>query len=91
MTVTVYTKDECQPCRATIRFLNERGIPFEEKDTADPAHLARAKAFGYLGAPVVVVVPEPGESVKHWYGFRPDMLGEIAEALGKTEKLKEAA
>lgn len=91
MTVIVYTKPDCQPCKATARFLNERGIPFEEKDTTDPAYLAEAKALGYMGAPVVVVVPAPGESVSHWYGFRPDLLAVVAEQMGKTEKLKEAA
>lgn len=91
MTVTVYTKPKCQPCRATTRFLDDRGIDFVEKSTTDPAYLAEAKALGYLGAPVVVFVPEPGESVKHWYGFNPIELERLAEALGKTEKLKEAA
>jgi glutaredoxin-like protein NrdH len=89
--VTVYTKDRCQPCRATKRYLDERGIDFEEKHTADPAYLAEAKALGYLGAPVVVFVPAPGESVDHWYGFRPDKLEAVGIALGKTEKVKEAA
>lgn len=87
MTVTVYTKPDCQPCRATTRFLDERDIPFVEKSTTDPAYLAEAKALGYMGAPVVVFVPAPGESVSHWYGFRPDMLGVVASALGKTEKV----
>jgi len=91
VTVTVYTKDKCQPCRATIRYLDERGIEFEEKHTADPAYLAEAKALGYLGAPVVVFVPEPGESVKHWYGFNPVELDELAEKSGRTEKIKDAA
>lgn len=91
MTVTVYTKHRCEPCRATKRWLDERGIPYEEKDTAEPVNLEEAKAFGYLGAPVVVFVPAPGESVSHWYGFRPDMLGAVAEAMGKTQKVKEAA
>lgn len=91
MKVTVYTKDKCQPCRATTRFLDERGIDFEEKHTADPAYLAEAKALGYLGAPVVVFVPAPGESVSHWYGFRPDMLQVVAVAMGKTEKIGEVA
>lgn len=90
MTVIVYTKDKCQPCRATIRYLDERGIDFEEKHTADPVNLAEAKALGYLGAPVVVFVPPPGGSVDHWYGFNPDKLDALASALGKTEKIKGA-
>lgn len=91
MTVTIYTKPRCQPCRATKRWLDERGIAFEEKDTTDPAYLGEAKALGYSGAPVVVVVPEPGGSVDHWYGFRTDKLEAVAEAMGKTEKIREAA
>lgn len=91
MKLIVYTKDKCQPCRATVRYLDDRGIEFEEKHTADPANLSEAKALGYMGAPVVVFVPAPGESVSHWYGFRPDLLGVVAEAFGKTEILKGAA
>lgn len=86
MTVTVYTKDQCQPCRATMRYLDDRDIEFEEKHTADPVNLAEAKALGYMGAPVVVFVPAPGETVSHWYGFRPDLLAVVAEAMGKTER-----
>lgn len=54
-------------------------------------NLAEAKALGYLGAPVVVFVPPPGGSVDHWYGFNPIKLEALAEVLGKTEKIKEAA
>lgn len=72
----------------TKRYLNDRGIEFDERHTGDPAILEEVKAMGYLSVPVVVFVPAPGESVSHWTGFRPDMLGVVAEALGKTEKVK---
>lgn len=81
MTVTVYTKERCQPCKATVRYLDDRGIEFEEKDTADPAYLAEAKALGYSGAPVVLFVPDGAGSEKHWYGFRPDMLDTIVKQV----------
>lgn len=91
MTVTVYTKNACQPCRMTKRYLDDRGIDFEERHTGDPVVLEEVKAMGYLSVPVVVFVPAPGESVSHWTGFRPDMLDVVAEVSEKTEKIKGAA
>ncbi|WP_433584570.1 glutaredoxin family protein [Microbacterium hydrocarbonoxydans] len=81
MTVTVYTKENCQPCKATMRYLDERGIVFDEFDVADPESLAAAKALGYSGAPVVVFTPGHGESADHWYGFRPDKLDAVVATL----------
>lgn len=71
MDVTVYTKPNCQPCRATKRWLDERGIDFTEADATEPGNLAAITALGHLQAPVVVVAPNGPGSEVDWSGFNP--------------------
>lgn len=68
--VTVYSKDNCQPCRLTKMALDRKGVPYEEKrvDLDDEA-LTELKELGYLQAPVVVT--SEGDS---WSGLRPDKI-----------------
>lgn len=76
MTVTVFTKPQCQQCEATKRRLNERGITFETVDLSEnPETLAQLVHAGYRQAPVVIT---PDAS---WSGYRPDLIDELAEAL----------
>lgn len=76
MTVTVFTKPQCQQCEATERRLNERGITFETVDLSEnPETLAQLVHAGYRQAPVVIT---PDAS---WSGYRPDLIDELAEAL----------
>ena len=73
-TVTVYTKADCRPCAATVRFLNERGVDFSTADITEPDNLEAAKALGYQEAPVVIVgFGTPGDEA-HWSGFNPNEL-----------------
>jgi len=69
MTTTVYTKDNCQGCKATIRFLDGNDIPYVTKNV-DTDEKAREKvmALGFMQMPVVVT---PTDS---WFGYRPDKL-----------------
>lgn len=76
MTVTVFTKPQCQQCEATKRRLNDRGITFETVDLSEnPETLAQLVHAGYRQAPVVIT---PDAS---WSGYRPDLIDELAEAL----------
>ena len=76
MTVTVFTKPQCQQCEATKRRMNERGITFETVDLSEnPETLAQLVHAGYRQAPVVIT---PDAS---WSGYRPDLIDELAEAL----------
>lgn len=70
--VTVYSKDDCKQCDMTQDVLDSKGIAFEVKPLEDPAHLAEAKALGYLSAPVVVASAD-----NHWAGFRPDKISAL--------------
>lgn len=54
--VKVYTKASCAPCQAVKRWLQQKGIAFEEKDISEPENAAEAmKLSGYSIVPVVVV------------------------------------
>jgi glutaredoxin-like protein NrdH len=71
--ITLFTKPGCQPCRATKRALDERGVVYDEVDvTVVPGALERVKGLGFLAVPVVVA-----GSVS-WSGFRPDLVAGIA-------------
>lgn len=55
------------------RILDAQGLEYEIRDlTLDPSALEQVKALGHLQAPVVIA----GE--KHWSGFRPDKISELA-------------
>lgn len=77
MAITVYTKPGCVQCRSTERWLDKKGVEYEDIDiTKSPDDLQAVLALGYKAAPVVVVSrPETHEDV-HWYGFNPYMLAE---------------
>jgi glutaredoxin-like protein NrdH len=75
VTITVYTKPNCQPCRATKRWLDKRGVDYSTVDvTTSPADLEAIKALGYEGVPVVIVSNGDPETELHWHGFHPDNL-----------------
>ena len=76
--ITVISKNNCQGCIATKRYLEQEGRKFVElnieseinKDTA--AQIVESlKEHGFQGLPVVVV-DDDWESA--FSGFRPDML-----------------
>ena len=69
--VTIYTKTNCQPCRATKRAFDRAGVVYDEQPAVD--HVAALKGLGYTGAPVVVVT-DGDDVVDHWSGFRPERI-----------------
>lgn len=77
--VQLYSKDGCQPCKATKRWLDENEVTFEELH--GPDHIEELAELGYTGVPVTVVTDDDG-SVFHWNGYIRDNL---------IEHLKEAA
>lgn len=70
--IDVYTKDDCQPCRATKRMLAQLGLTYTEHQASD--HMDMLAPLGHTSAPVVIVTDEAGAMVKHWAGFSPDKL-----------------
>lgn len=74
-TITVYSKPRCPQCVATYRKLNGLGAPHESVDVSEDLEaLSFIRSLGYSQAPVVVVKDAKGAIVKHWSGFRPDMI-----------------
>ena len=75
MKITVYSKPNCQQCRATERWLNDKGLQFEYLDvTESPAAMASAEATGLRSMPIVVA-----EGHAPWGGFLPGNLAALLE------------
>ena len=74
--VTVYSKTACGKCVFTKKWLESKGIPYEEKRT-DLDEDARNEVIemGYQELPVVVAGDE------HWSGYQPDKLAELVEQM----------
>lgn len=71
MSVIVYSKPNCGPCRATKHALQSRGVPYEEIDVSQDAEALAfvSQTLGYRGVPVVYLDAE-----QHWQGFLPDRI-----------------
>lgn len=64
--VTVYKKDSCVQCDATIKYLNKYNIPHETRSVDE---LTPEQIGTHQQAPVVI--PHDGDS---WSGYRPDLI-----------------
>lgn len=64
--ITVYSLPMCQPCRMTKKWLEQRGIKYEDADGRE--HLDYLRGLGAQSSPVVV----SGDTVI--VGFQPDRL-----------------
>lgn len=69
--VTLFTADNCQPCRMAKKFLDAQGVEYEEKKAKD--HIDLIAELGYRQAPVIMT--DTGE---HFYGFNIGKLQQIA-------------
>ena len=70
----VYSKTACGKCVFTKKWLESKGIPYEEKRTdLDESARKEVEELGYQSLPVVVA----GDM--HWSDFRPDMLEKLVE------------
>jgi len=79
MTLTVYTQPSCQPCKATKRWLDRRGITYQEVDvTTSPDDAEAIRALGFKEAPVVIVSSGDPELDLMWSGFDPNNLTKYA-------------
>ncbi|AVP71298.1 glutaredoxin family protein [Prescottella equi] len=74
--VTLVSAPGCGRCNVAARDMTKRGIPFDKVDgTVDTEWGDRAKALGYLGAPVTIC----GDM--HWDGYRENRIDELEQAL----------
>lgn len=73
--ITVYSKPNCPQCTATYRKLKSlNGEHLSVDVTQDSEALSFIQSLGYSQAPVVVVRDAQGSVMRHWSGFRPDMI-----------------
>lgn len=80
MKITVYTKPNCQQCKATYRALTKAGLEYNTVDvTVDPAGRERVEALGYQQLPVVEVAGEG-----HWSGYRPERVKGLQQTIART-------
>lgn len=76
--ITVISKNNCQACIATKRYLDQEGVKYVELNIENPINKDKAgqivdtlKEHGFQGLPVVLV-DDNWESA--FSGFRPDQL-----------------
>lgn len=73
MTITVYVKENCPPCKMLKRKLDELGVAYVEESAVDNTEYLAT--LGYRGAPVTVTAE--GE---HFHGYIPDKIKQLAGA-----------
>ncbi|MFC8304953.1 glutaredoxin-like protein NrdH [Specibacter sp. NPDC057265] len=77
MTITVYSKPDCQQCKFTCLTLDHAGIPYNVVDvTTNAAALEYVQDLGYSQAPIVVV-----NDHHHWSGFNPTEIERLRLAI----------
>ncbi|MFJ7751836.1 glutaredoxin family protein [Arthrobacter sp. NPDC097144] len=83
MTITVYTKPGCGPCKLTVRKFESAGLNPQIVDitTNSEALDYISDELGYAQAPVVVYEKDGSED--HWSGLQPDKINKVIE-LEKT-------
>lgn len=70
MTLDVYSTDNCQRCRATVRMAREHGHAVNEHKLADHPDIEKeARERGWNTAPIV-----HADNGDKWCGHRPDKL-----------------
>ena len=73
--VTIYTKNNCQPCKITKLMLDQAGIEYVERNVEeDQEAYEAAEATGYRSVPIV-------DAGKHgtWAGLRPDLVQDLID------------
>ena len=79
LNITVYTKPNCQPCKATRRKLDQFSLDYSTVELDDELRRRFVEA-DLLSAPVVEV--EFGDDATlSWSGYRPSQIEKLAELL----------
>ena len=73
--ITVYSRQNCMPCKFTKQFLTDHNIPFKNVDVdEEPEVLETLKQHGLFGLPVVAI----NQSFDFAFcGFQPDKLNDL--------------
>lgn len=83
MAITIYTKNDCRPCKESKKRLKESGIPFKEINLDEhPEFFDYVKyELGFSSTPVIVT----DDGV--WSGYRPDKIKAIKQQLAYCSEL----
>lgn len=74
--VTVYTQDNCQPCKMTKRELGKLDISYKEINLSEnPQAIDALREQGFMSAPVVIT-----DSGDKWAGFMPTKIRSLVAA-----------
>jgi glutaredoxin-like protein NrdH len=73
MKVTLYSKPDCQPCKATKRSLKKFNIEFTEESITDE-NRDLLRSLGHQQAPVITVENSDSELIASWSGYQPDLI-----------------
>ena len=69
-TITIYSRPSCQPCKATKRWWDRKGVTYQEVNVEESEQTRAAiKELGYDGVPVIVVSSGDPETDIHWQGL----------------------
>ena len=75
--VVAYTDPSCPHCHRLKSYLNDHGVPFEDRDvTADAEAVEELQRMGAEGVPVLKV---GSDTV---VGFNPERVNEVLKANG---------
>jgi len=66
--VIIYSGPVCAFCASLKDYLENRDIPYEEKDTSDPVNKKELISMGYMGVPVIKF----GEEVHQGFSNKED-------------------
>ena len=70
--ITIYSKPNCMACNFTKKYLDDKGVPFEEIDVFKNAEaLAMLRDKGFSQMPVVSIDGE------FHTGFQPNILAKV--------------
>lgn len=84
LTPILYSKPGCVQCISTKRALDKHGVEVRVIDVTESEQgEARVRELGYQQLPVMEIpfdqeVFHEGDRVQHWYGFRPDLVAQLA-------------
>jgi glutaredoxin-like protein NrdH len=75
VTITIYSRPSCQPCKQIKRWWAGKDVTFQEVNVEEsPADLEAIKALGYSQVPVIVVSSGDPETDIHWQGLNMAFL-----------------
>lgn len=80
MGVVLFSKPGCQPCKATKRKLDAKGVDYKEFDiSVDMEARDKVISLGFKQAPVVVTESDA------WSGFNPGKIDALIAEISLTK------